>query len=138
MGLETNPGLETTISALRTRASQAEKEMEAMKLFKSPETLKLVSDADYILYFGYIRGIAFHMAMNLAVLTMFHEEPPRYPPLGPKDYWTFDAYGADSKFVKLLPELLEWTGMFCDATFEGSKMVVSHYSKTSVQEGKTK
>lgn len=134
MGLETNPGLETTISELRGRARQAEEALKAMKVFKSPKALKLLSDPDYIFYLSYIHGISFHMAMNLAVLTMFHEEPPRYPPLGAKDYWTFDAYGADSKFVKLLPELIEWTATYCEATAQGSNSVLVHYAnlKTNI------
>lgn len=132
MGLETNPGLQTTVSALRNRANQAEKELQAIKVFRSPKLAKWLSDPDFIFYFSYIRGIAFHMAMNLAVVTMFHEQPPRYPPLG-RDYWKFDAYGSDSGFVKLLPELIKWTTIYCEATEAGSKSVIAHYSKGPIQ-----
>jgi HEPN domain-containing protein len=129
MGLEPNPGMDTVIASLRTQAKQAEEALKAMKRMNTSQVANLLSDPEFIFYFSYIQGIAFQMAMNIAVLTMWHEEAPRYPPIRDSDYWTFDAYTKDARLVKLLPELIKWTAVYCEAALEGSKAVLAHYSR---------
>lgn len=129
MGLEANLGIDSTISSLRTQARQAEEALKAIRMLKTPKLTKLLSDPEYIFYFSHIQGMAFQMAMNIAVLTMWHEEAPRYPPVRDSDYWVFNPYTKDAKLVTLLPELTKWTATYCEAAYQGSQAVLAHYRK---------
>jgi HEPN domain-containing protein len=129
MGLEPNEGIDTTISSLRTQASQAEEGLKGIKMLKTMKMTKLLSDPEHIFYFSHIQGMAFQMALNMAVLTMWHEEAPRYPPVRDSDYWIFNPYTKDTKLVRLLPELTKWTVTYCEAAYQGSQAVLAHYRK---------
>ena len=125
------PGIDNIISSLRTRAADAEKELKGLRELKSPRFARLFPSWDQLLYLSYVHRIAFQMSMNIAVLMLGHEEATRYPPIRSKDFWTFNAYTEESKMVKLLPELIKWTGIYCEATLEGAKAVIAHYAKSS-------
>lgn len=45
--------------------------------------------------------------LPLSLLTTWHHEPARYPPLGKRDYWDPDVYKEGTPYVDALPELID-------------------------------
>ena len=57
---------------------------------------------------------------SLSLLTCWHLEPARYPPVG--RYWNLRAYNASAPLVKLMPTLIKHTEVAVDSAVEASKM----------------
>lgn len=51
----------------------------------------------------------------LSMLTDWHEEATRYPPIRSRDFWTSDAYMPDKPLVKSLPNLITKASSLADA-----------------------
>jgi hypothetical protein len=57
---------------------------------------------------------------GLAMLTMWHEIPTRYPPVATKDYWKEELYKPEMPLIKSFPFLLKHTKILVDNVYKSA------------------
>lgn len=75
---------------------------------------------DPLVEYAFSSTRALPRAVELSLLTMWHEEPTRYPPASRLDYWDPDAYTSEKELVKQLPMLTRHAKLFCDGIYKRS------------------
>ena len=80
----------------------------------------LIGGDDPLVEYAFSSTRALPRAVELSLLTMWHEEPTRYPPASRLDYWDPDAYTSEKELVKQLPMLTRHAKLFCDGIYKRS------------------
>ncbi|MDG7035395.1 MAG: hypothetical protein JRM78_04165 [Nitrososphaerota archaeon] len=93
--MDQNPILDKTVSWLIPLANQMKKVG-----FFSDEDVQLMKFASNL-------GKASLKLFSLSLLTTWHYEPARYPPIGKSDYWYFDSYKKGVPYVDKMPDLIK-------------------------------
>ena len=57
---------------------------------------------------------------SLAILTMWHETPTRYPPVSSHDYWQAEQYTSDKPLLKRFPFLLKHTKVLTNGVYDSA------------------
>jgi hypothetical protein len=68
---------------------------------------------------------------SLSLLTCWHLEPARYPPVG--KYWDLSAYNESRPFIKAMPGFTKHTGAAIESAIQASKMALSLNGANSLQ-----
>jgi hypothetical protein len=67
-------------------------------------------------------GQAGQKLFSLSLLTCWHFEPARYPPMG--EYWDANAYTASTPYVKAIPELIGYAETAVNHTIKASEVAL--------------
>ena len=57
---------------------------------------------------------------SLAILTMWHEMPTRYPPVASHDYWQAEQYTSDKPLLKRFPFLLKHAKILVNGVYDSA------------------
>jgi hypothetical protein len=81
----------------------------------------LMSERETVRYVVNIFGKAFPEVAPLALVTMWHENETRYPPVDDLDYWDPKMYTSRSGLIKMYPRFAKNAARLCDGAHAGSR-----------------
>ena len=114
---KTNKFVKTALDALENNPWDKRRIVLTMKVvgFFS----KLLKDKDMV---DYYRGLmqSSPRSYSLAILTMWHEMPTRYPPISQQDYWQVGQYSSDKALLKRFPFLLKHAKILVNGVYHSA------------------
>jgi hypothetical protein len=117
---ETSPPVKASLDTLGNIISEREGLEPMLRMLRNtiPMPASARREIDYLL--GVMR--ASPRAYALSILTMWHEEPSRYPPIpGAYCYWLSNSYTRDKRLIQRLPVLLAHAGVLSSNVLKSTK-----------------
>ena len=81
-------------------------------LFALRQVYEMIGGDDPLVDYALDGVRSYPRAIALSMLTMWHEEATRYPPVSRLDYWDADAYTKEKALVKKFPMIADHAGVF--------------------------